>query len=74
MLAHDEVRIQECNPFSKPAVERPPDAILGVRELLEAHPDMRDGVLTTLLNACERLIGDEVISSLLSTNEPSAEV
>lgn len=36
------------------------DALLGLRELLEAHPTLIDSSLTTLLNACVRIIGDEV--------------
>ncbi|OCH95802.1 hypothetical protein OBBRIDRAFT_871454 [Obba rivulosa] len=35
------------------------DAILGLRELLEAHPDLIEKNLTPLVNACVRLIGDE---------------
>ena len=36
------------------------DALLGLRELLEGHPELIDPSLTTLLNACVRIIGDEV--------------
>ncbi|TFY71908.1 hypothetical protein EVG20_g1081 [Dentipellis fragilis] len=45
------------------------DALLGLRELLEAHPAMIEQCLTTLLNSCIRLISDEdasVRKSLLS--------
>ncbi|KAF5313979.1 hypothetical protein D9611_006871 [Ephemerocybe angulata] len=35
------------------------DAILGMRELLEAHWDMLESNLTVLINAVVRLIGDE---------------
>ena len=37
-----------------------PDAILGFRELLEAHPELISVHLTQLVNSCVRLIGDEV--------------
>jgi pre-rRNA-processing protein IPI1 len=36
------------------------DAILGMRELCNAHPELVEPNLTALLNACVRLIGDEV--------------
>ncbi|OBZ80001.1 Testis-expressed sequence 10 protein [Grifola frondosa] len=35
------------------------DAILGLRELLEAHPDLINPRLTALVNNCVRIIGDE---------------
>ncbi|KAI0375373.1 hypothetical protein BV20DRAFT_265919 [Pilatotrama ljubarskyi] len=35
------------------------DAILGLRELLEAHPELIGTHLTTLVNSCVRIIGDE---------------
>ncbi|KAI0756631.1 hypothetical protein C8Q80DRAFT_1093119 [Daedaleopsis nitida] len=35
------------------------DAILGLRELLEAHPELIATHLTALVNNCVRLIGDE---------------
>ncbi|KAL7285185.1 hypothetical protein ACG7TL_000278 [Trametes sanguinea] len=35
------------------------DAILGLRELLEAHPELIGTHLTTLVNNCIRVIGDE---------------
>ncbi|KAI9060172.1 hypothetical protein FKP32DRAFT_1595567 [Trametes sanguinea] len=35
------------------------DAILGLRELLEAHPELIGTHLTTLVNNCVRVIGDE---------------
>jgi hypothetical protein len=39
------------------------DALLGLRELLEANPQLIDPSLTTLINACVRIIGDEVRQS-----------
>ncbi len=33
---------------------------MGLRELLEAHPELLQPSLTTLFMACARLIGDEV--------------
>jgi pre-rRNA-processing protein IPI1 len=36
------------------------DAIIGMRELCNAHPELVEPNLTALLNACVRLIGDEV--------------
>lgn len=35
------------------------DAILGLRELLETHSQLIPAHLTTLINGCVRLIGDE---------------
>lgn len=35
------------------------DAILGLRELLETHSQLILAHLTTLINGCVRLIGDE---------------
>ncbi|KAJ7783892.1 hypothetical protein DFH07DRAFT_874241 [Mycena maculata] len=35
------------------------DAIAGLRELLNAHPEILDASLTTLINASVRVIGDE---------------
>ncbi|KZP31318.1 hypothetical protein FIBSPDRAFT_945334 [Athelia psychrophila] len=35
------------------------DALLGLRELLEGHPELVESSLTVLLNACVRIIGDE---------------
>ncbi|KAI0330555.1 hypothetical protein GY45DRAFT_736395 [Cubamyces sp. BRFM 1775] len=35
------------------------DAILGLRELLEAHPELINAHLTALVNSCVRIIGDE---------------
>ncbi|KII93209.1 hypothetical protein PLICRDRAFT_101004 [Plicaturopsis crispa FD-325 SS-3] len=35
------------------------DAILGLRELFAAHPELIESSLTTLFNACVRIIGDE---------------
>jgi pre-rRNA-processing protein IPI1 len=37
-----------------------PDAILGLRELLEAHRALLDSALPVLINACVRIIADEV--------------
>ena len=42
------------------------DAILGFRELLEAHPELISVHLTQLVSSCVRLIGDEVYSDTLS--------
>lgn len=36
------------------------DALLGLRELLEAHPELINVHLTALVNSCIRLISDEV--------------
>ena len=36
------------------------DAVLGLRELLEVHSELISAQLTTLINNCVRLIGDEV--------------
>jgi hypothetical protein len=36
------------------------DALLGLRELLEANPQLIDSSLTTLINTCVRIIADEV--------------
>lgn len=38
------------------------DALLGLRELLQANPWMIESSLTSLVNACVRIIGDEVRS------------
>ncbi|CCM05152.1 uncharacterized protein FIBRA_07361 [Fibroporia radiculosa] len=35
------------------------DAIIGLRELLEAHPELIAPHLTALINSCVRIIGDE---------------
>ncbi|KAI0652243.1 hypothetical protein C8Q79DRAFT_898200 [Trametes meyenii] len=35
------------------------DAIHGLRELLDAHPELINAHLTTLVNSCVRIIGDE---------------
>lgn len=42
------------------------DAILGFRELLDAHPELLQPSLPTLLAACARMIGDEVSQSSIS--------
>ena len=36
------------------------DALLGLRELLEANPQLIDSSLATLINTCVRVIADEV--------------
>lgn len=33
---------------------------MGLRELFEAHPHLVEPSLTTLVNACVRIIGDDV--------------
>lgn len=42
---------------------RPLDAILGLRELLDAHWQIIDGSLAILINATVRMIPDEVRKS-----------
>ena len=37
-----------------------PDAIFGLRELLDEHPHLIRDNLTSLVNGCVRIIGDEV--------------
>lgn len=44
--------LSDADPFS--------DAILGLRELLEAHRTLLDSALSVLINACVRIIADEV--------------
>jgi hypothetical protein len=41
-------------------LNHPIDAIMGLRELLEAHWELLDSSLTALINGCVRIIGDEV--------------
>jgi pre-rRNA-processing protein IPI1 len=44
-----------------------PDAIAGLREILEAHRILLDSGLSTLINACVRIIADEVCGSSFRT-------
>ena len=45
------------------------DALLGLRELLEANPELIEPSLTTLLNTCARIIGDEVRTPVIIDKE-----
>lgn len=45
------------------------DAIIGLRELFEDHPDVIVSSLSTTLSNCARIIGDEV-STLILTRMP----
>jgi len=50
-----------------PATHLRADAILGLRELLENFPDLKGGSLTMVVNACVRIVCDEVCISLFSS-------
>jgi hypothetical protein len=45
---------------------RPVDALLGLRELFEAHSKLIESSLGLLIGACAKLIGDEVHSFVFS--------
>ena len=57
MLLLEEVKWHLMEPLMVP--HRFSDAILGLRELLETHSQLIPAHLTTLINGCVRLIGDE---------------